>query len=219
MVAEVGEAHLSCKLECLICSDISNPSARSKSFSKNDRILKAARRPIRQSPERADFSLLTGQALSHILSPLWRLALLVVAVAGFGLACTISPSTAPVPIEVWRLGDDGLTLRFAEAIEAGLRSSRALILATRSRPGAAVLRIPNHVSWDRVGSETRVQYTVELSSLALGSAQRAQRRMYGKRIEEVRGAGCLVGRGYPQESAVVFRRTVKAAASPGDRAA
>jgi hypothetical protein len=37
-------------------------------------------------------------------------------------ACHVAPpSREPVPVEVWRRGDDGLTLRFAEALETAFR--------------------------------------------------------------------------------------------------
>jgi hypothetical protein len=49
-----------------------------------------------------------------------------IAAAGLSVGCAGSPRhAAPRPIQVWRAGDDGLTVRFREAVEEALASSPA----------------------------------------------------------------------------------------------
>ena len=83
------------------------------------------------------------------------------------VACETAPSAAaPVPLEVWRGGDDGLTLRFADALEASFRRFPAFVLSSGKRPGTLVETIPSNVGWKQVGSRTKVIYSVEFTGTA-----------------------------------------------------
>ena len=69
-------------------------------------------------------------------------------------------------IELWRVGDDGLTLRFAAQFEADLRSA-GFVMAVGGEARTSntlVVRIPTHLRWEQVGSRTRATYTVEFAT-------------------------------------------------------
>jgi hypothetical protein len=78
------------------------------------------------------------------------------------------PPRAPVPLEIWRRGDDGLTLRFADALEGAFRASSVFTMSSGKKPGTLVVTIPDHVEWERVGNQTKVIYTLEFSTESSG---------------------------------------------------
>jgi len=83
------------------------------------------------------------------------------------VACAVSPSSAkPTPVEVWRGGDDGLTSRFADAIETAFRTSSDFMLSSGKKPGTLVVTIPTNVSWKKIGNRTQVLYTVTFTPAA-----------------------------------------------------
>jgi hypothetical protein len=65
-----------------------------------------------------------------------------------------------VPVEVWRGGDDGLTIRLGEAIEAAFQASSLFTLSGGLKPGTLVVTIPSNVDWKEVGSRVRVSFKV-----------------------------------------------------------
>ena len=70
---------------------------------------------------------------------------------------------APVLIELWCRGDDGLTLRFRDALETGFRNTSGFALVfgnERRAPRTLVVTIANHLSWKPVGENTEVSYTI-----------------------------------------------------------
>jgi hypothetical protein len=86
--------------------------------------------------------------------------ILTVALAG---CVTPSHETAPVPVEVWTGGDDGLTQRLRDAVEDRLRASPRFVML----PGGVAanplrVTIPTHVHWRDFGLRTRVRYQLEL---------------------------------------------------------
>src|SRR6185503_8390719 len=88
----------------------------------------------------------------------------VVATAWVGGGCAEPMRrAAPWPIEVWRGGDDGLTSRFADAVEDALRSSPAFVTDHGKEPRTLVLTIPTNLRWKEVGSRTRVSYEIVLT--------------------------------------------------------
>lgn len=79
------------------------------------------------------------------------------------LSCTTARAPIPIPVEFAWVGDDGLTLRLVEAVEARLGASPTLVLSHGARPGTVTLLIPSNAKWDQVGSEIEAHYTVELT--------------------------------------------------------
>jgi hypothetical protein len=83
------------------------------------------------------------------------------------LPSACSPSTAsrrPTLVEVWRGGDDALTVRLADAIEDKFRRSPDFTLSSGRKPHTLVVTIPTNVDWKQVGDRTRVLYTINFSS-------------------------------------------------------
>lgn len=73
-------------------------------------------------------------------------------------------SRRPTLVEVWRGGDDGLTVRLADAIEDAFRRSPAFTLSSGRKAHTLIVTIPSNVGWKQVGNRTRVLYTVNFSS-------------------------------------------------------
>jgi hypothetical protein len=88
-------------------------------------------------------------------------ALLVLA----GCATGAQP-IAPRPFELWRTGDDGLTLRFSETLGSALRASSHLTESRGRKSGTLIVSITDHVGWKRVGTRTRVSYRVQFTDQA-----------------------------------------------------
>lgn len=102
---------------------------------------------------------------------------ILIAAATIITACVGAPSLAtPVPVEVWRGGDDGLTSRFADALEDAFRGSSAFVLSVGKKPGTLTVTIPSNVGWKQIGSRTEVHYLVTFtgtSSQVLGASKGA----------------------------------------------
>ena len=98
-----------------------------------------------------------------------RLTLLLAAVGAVLDMAVCAPQSAPRkprPVEVWRVGDDGLTSKLTDTLEAALGSSQDFALSSGKKPGTLVVTIPNHVRWKTAsGGRPRVIYTVEFSSV------------------------------------------------------
>ena len=75
-----------------------------------------------------------------------------------------SESTASAtPVEVWVGGDDGLTIRLADAVEQAFKSSPSFTYVERgSVPDALSVGLPGHVTWFKVNGRVRVKYRLEL---------------------------------------------------------
>lgn len=74
--------------------------------------------------------------------------------------CAATAPRSVTAVEVWRVGDDGLTLKFSEAVEAELRANASFVLSRGKKPGTLIVRIPSNVEWEPAGSDTRVKYEV-----------------------------------------------------------
>lgn len=68
----------------------------------------------------------------------------------------------PTPVEVWRGGDDGLTLRLTDAVEAVFRASPMFAMSSGKQRGTLVVTIPN-LHWKMVGPRTQASYSIEFS--------------------------------------------------------
>jgi hypothetical protein len=75
-----------------------------------------------------------------------------------------NPSSKLTLVEVWRGGDDGLTVRLSEALEAAFQSSSEFALTTGKKPGTLIVAIPTNIRWKQVDARTEIVYAVEFAS-------------------------------------------------------
>jgi hypothetical protein len=98
------------------------------------------------------------------------------------VTCVMNASDGnPIPVEVWRGGDDGLTLTLADAFENAFTASPYFILSSGRKKGTLVVRIPTHVGWRQIGKRTRVltkwylhQLTIKTSAVVPDRVERMQ---------------------------------------------
>jgi len=101
------------------------------------------------------------------------------------ITCATPPSFAnPTPVEVWRGGDDGLTARFADALEATFRGAHEFLLSSGKAPGTLIVTIPTNLTWQQVGGRTVVNYVVEFSSGTSQLLGRSQGKCPEERLQE-----------------------------------
>jgi hypothetical protein len=89
--------------------------------------------------------------------------LLAVSAAITGYARAEPPS--PIAVDVWRSGDDGLTVRFAEALETALRRSHIFTLGSRQRPARLLFEIPQIIEWTEIGGRAQFHFQVNFKSV------------------------------------------------------
>ena len=96
-----------------------------------------------------------------------RLGLTVIMAASLVLAvCAIDAAPAePVRVEVWIVGDDGLTLGLRDALEGAFRSSSDFTLSNGKKPGTLLVTIPTNVDWKKKFGRTKVRYAVKFTSV------------------------------------------------------
>jgi hypothetical protein len=66
----------------------------------------------------------------------------------------------PVRVEVWHVGDDGLTLKVSESIESAFRGTPTFSLAPADE-GEMIVTIPTNVRWKRSKAGVRIMSEVE----------------------------------------------------------
>jgi len=71
--------------------------------------------------------------------------------------------TGPVTFDIRTGGDDGLTQRFADALDATFRGSGLFVLGSDGRPIDLVVTVPASLKWRRIGRRERVTYVAEFS--------------------------------------------------------
>lgn len=81
-------------------------------------------------------------------------------------AGTLPHESNPTPVEVWRSGDDGLTVRFAEAVEAAFQASPLFSKSSGKQPGTLMVTISSNVGWQPVGDRVRVSFKVAFTDAA-----------------------------------------------------
>lgn len=97
------------------------------------------------------------------------------------------PPAAPLAVEVWTGGDDGLTQRLADAVREEFRASPRFRMVV-GRSGALRVIIPTHVGWRDIGTRTRVTYRLELerggrrTAVAGGACWEADLRVCARQI-------------------------------------
>lgn len=92
-----------------------------------------------------------------------RLATLTIAAAAIAACAASSLRASPVPIEIWRGGDDGLTVRLRDAIEAAFRAAEDFSLSSGNSPGTLIVTVPSNVAWRRIGERAEIVYLVRFS--------------------------------------------------------
>ncbi|MGI8841590.1 MAG: hypothetical protein ACR2F8_12540 [Caulobacteraceae bacterium] len=85
---------------------------------------------------------------------------LFVGMMGAGLMLGTQPALAKTPVEFWHVGDDGLSERLADAIEAAIAASPDFELSP-SGAGIIKIEIPTNVSWKKVGNRERVDFQIQ----------------------------------------------------------
>jgi hypothetical protein len=90
----------------------------------------------------------------------------VLAIASItGTTKSASADQQITPVEIWCVGDDGLTLRLRDTVEHVLRSSSSFRLSSEKKPGTLLVTIPTNVGWKQLGKKTRVLYEVTFSTV------------------------------------------------------
>ena len=72
-----------------------------------------------------------------------RALVLVIATSAITSCASMPRAVTRTPVEVWRPGCCGLTLRLRDALEAGLQASAWFELAVTAQPNALVIVIPD----------------------------------------------------------------------------
>jgi hypothetical protein len=93
------------------------------------------------------------------------LIILTFLVAVAGLSGDVPTTQPPVPVEIWRVGDDGLTMKVTEAIEAAFRANTSFSIAP-AHQGVLIVTIPTNVRWKRRPNGTQVISEVQFSTKA-----------------------------------------------------
>jgi len=110
----------------------------------------------------------------------WLLALVAVlaCVAPGGVpGASIAADATPTRIELWRTGDDVLTMRFAAALEDAFRKSGAFLLALGGEaktPNTLVVHIDENLKWKATDGATTAFYRISFegpTGQALGSSK------------------------------------------------
>lgn len=111
----------------------------------------------------------------------WGSALMLLGSLATSGCATAAPFEAkPTPVEVWRGGDDGLTSRFADALEAQFLAASDFTPSTGKVPGTLIVTIPTNLSWRQIAGQTEVSYTVEFT----GVSSESRGRSVGSCIED-----------------------------------
>ena len=89
-----------------------------------------------------------------------------------------------VPVQVWRVGDDGLTLRLGDALESAFNRSRDFTPGSGEQPGTLIVSVPKHVGWKEFGERTQVQYEVDFTTADGMSVGRSEGRCWEDALEK-----------------------------------
>lgn len=94
-----------------------------------------------------------------------HLAASLVLIAG---CATAPPSVhARTAVEIWRGGDDGLTLHFFEALEARFAKSAQFFLVQGAEPSALIVTIESNLHWKNEGGRLKASYRVSFTDSRL----------------------------------------------------
>ena len=76
---------------------------------------------------------------------------------------TVTAADAPIPVEIWRGGDDGSTVKLYDALESAFNSSPEFTV-TSAGNGTLIVTIQNHVEVRRKFWRKRIYYNVEFAT-------------------------------------------------------
>lgn len=93
-------------------------------------------------------------------------------------------SVESTPVELRRVGDDGLTSRFADALEKALTSAPDFSITAGNSPGTFVILIPSNVDWDQSGDRLRVKYAVRFERIGIGPLGTSRGECWDSRLED-----------------------------------
>jgi len=74
-------------------------------------------------------------------------------------------NTKPVPVEVWRGGDDGLTIKLSESVERALVKDGEFVLSRDKKPGTLIITFPHAVAAVPDGNYVDIDYEVTFSTI------------------------------------------------------
>jgi hypothetical protein len=99
------------------------------------------------------------------ISSLWMQLPAIIIVCMVVAACgTDGPSGKARLVEVWRGGDDELTVRLKDAVESAFKTSPDFVLSTAKKPGTLLVKIPSRVRFKQVDMRKQVLYDAVFSS-------------------------------------------------------
>jgi hypothetical protein len=91
------------------------------------------------------------------------------------------------PVEVWGGGDEALTNKFRDALEAAFAKSPVFANSYGKKPGTLIVTIPSAVGWRDVGQRTRIFYRVVYSDIAGRSLGKATGKCWEDEIAKCTG--------------------------------
>jgi hypothetical protein len=101
----------------------------------------------------------------QMVLPRTRLSAIIVVSLVLAMCGAKADGAKPTLVEVWCVGDDGLTQRLRDALENALKLSPDFSLSSGKKPGTLVVTIPTNVGWKQVGKRMQVLYAVEFASV------------------------------------------------------
>lgn len=94
-----------------------------------------------------------------------RTAVLILGSAAVSACAAPSSSVGRTSVEIRRGGDDGLTVRFADALEAAFRRAPGFSLGSGKVADTLIVTIPSNVTWKQTGDRTQVNYSIMFSTI------------------------------------------------------
>ncbi|GAA0560788.1 hypothetical protein [Rhizomicrobium electricum] len=91
--------------------------------------------------------------------------ILSVTAALFALPAIAGSNSKSVPVEVWRGGDDGLTIKLSEAVERALAASGRFSLSRGKLPGTLLITFPHNVVAKPDRNRLSVEYEATFSTI------------------------------------------------------
>lgn len=79
-------------------------------------------------------------------------------------SCALASATI-TPVEVWRGGDDGLTAKFADALQAKFGASTDFALSSGGKKGTLIVSIPSNVLWKQINGRTQMFFVINFMSI------------------------------------------------------
>ena len=127
------------------------------------------------------------------------------AVVAMTLCGTGAAADAPMRVELWSGGDDGLTQKLFLALQNAFNSSPDFVVtrSTERTVGTLIVTIPTHVEWRQRRWQTRIIYRVEFSTtdnqligLSRGSCWKGSVKKCAKNVlKDAKAAATKVPRG------------------------